>query len=76
MKARRSALSFDDSHEIPPDELTRIRNGTRQIRFILEEVLALAEPRKTKQRVSNVVLEGKRPDSPQNTASYGTADPD
>ena len=25
------------------EELTRIRNGTRQIRFILEEVLALAE---------------------------------
>ncbi len=25
------------------DELTRIRNGTRQIRFILEEVVALAE---------------------------------
>jgi 3-phosphoglycerate kinase len=25
------------------DELTRIRNGTRQIRFVLEEVLALAE---------------------------------
>lgn len=24
-------------------ELTRIRNGTRQIRFILEEVLALAD---------------------------------
>jgi len=25
------------------EELTRIRNGTRQIRFILEEVLAFAE---------------------------------
>ncbi len=25
------------------DELTRIRNGRRQIRFILEEVMALAE---------------------------------
>lgn len=25
------------------EELTRIRNGTRQVRFILEEVLALAE---------------------------------
>jgi len=24
-------------------ELTRIRNGTRQVRFILEEVIALAE---------------------------------
>jgi hypothetical protein len=24
-------------------ELTRIRNGTRQVRFILEEVLAFAE---------------------------------
>ena len=25
------------------DKLTRIRNGTRQVRFFLEEVLALAE---------------------------------
>ncbi|HEV7744182.1 MAG TPA: hypothetical protein VGO56_04220 [Pyrinomonadaceae bacterium] len=25
------------------DELTRIRNGRRQIRFLLEEVIALAE---------------------------------
>ncbi len=32
-------------------ELTRIRNGTRQIRFILEEVQALAERQEREARI-------------------------
>lgn len=40
-------------------ELTRIRNGTRQIRFILEEVIALAERQEREAKRPSLGLDGK-----------------
>jgi hypothetical protein len=40
------------------DNLTRIQNGPRQIRYLLEEVLALAEEQKKRARPTTLVREG------------------